>query len=76
VLIKRAVSQSTIDRELATIRVESGIVSSRHTDSRRSEAAKASKITPAMISAIESKLRIECSAEPISGWLLEDKGAD
>lgn len=70
------VSQSTISRELARNTGERGY---RHKQAqekatqRRKEAVKPTKMTPAMIATIESKLRIEWSPEQISGWLLEDR---
>jgi len=70
------VSQPTISRELARNTGERGY---RHKQAqekaaqRRKEAVKPTKMTPAMIGTIESKLRIEWSPEQISGWLLEDR---
>ncbi|MDP0563054.1 MAG: hypothetical protein QS721_12315 [Candidatus Endonucleobacter sp. (ex Gigantidas childressi)] len=43
------------------------------TDRRRTESARASRMTPKMIAVIESKLRVEWSPEQISGWLPNDK---
>lgn len=70
------VSQSTISRELARNRGERGY---RHKQAqekamqRRKEATKPTKMTPAMIRTIESKLRVEWSPEQISGWLLQER---
>lgn len=70
------VSQSTISRELTRNSGERGY---RHkqaqekAEQRRKEAVKPTKMTPAMIGTIESKLRLEWSPEQISGWLLEER---
>ncbi len=70
------VSQSTISREL---RRNSGQRGYRHkqaqekAEQRRKAAAIPTKMTPAMIGTVESKLRLEWSPEQISGWLLEEK---
>jgi IS30 family transposase len=70
------VSQSTVSRELARNTGERGY---RHkqaqekSERRRKEASKATKMTPAMIAVIESKLRIEWSPEQVSGWLLDEQ---
>ena len=70
------VSQATVSRELARNTGERGY---RHKQAqqkavqRRREATKRTKMTPAMIETIESKLRIEWSPEQISGWLLEEQ---
>ncbi|MDP0563600.1 MAG: helix-turn-helix domain-containing protein [Candidatus Endonucleobacter sp. (ex Gigantidas childressi)] len=59
-------SQSTVRRELARNTGERGY---RHrqaqgrTDRRRTESARASRMTPKMIEVIESKLRVEWSPE-------------
>ncbi|MDP0561323.1 MAG: helix-turn-helix domain-containing protein [Candidatus Endonucleobacter sp. (ex Gigantidas childressi)] len=69
-------SQSTVSRELARNTGERGY---RHrqaqgrTDRRRTESARASRMTPKMIAVIESKLRVEWSPEQILGWLLNDQ---
>jgi IS30 family transposase len=69
-------SQSTVSRELAR---NTGARGYRHkqaqekTGQRRAKAAQRTKMTPAMIKTIESKLRIEWSPEQISGWLLYDR---
>ena len=70
------VSQSTVSRELNRNTGERGY---RHKQAheksaqRRREAAKPTKMTPKMITVIESKLRIEWSPEQISGWLLDEQ---
>ena len=70
------VSQSTVSREFAR---NSGARGYRHkqaqekTAQRRKAAVRPTKMTPAMINAIESKLRMEWSPEQISGWLLEER---
>ncbi|MFS1524428.1 IS30 family transposase [Microbulbifer sp. 2304DJ12-6] len=70
------VSQSTISRELAR---NTGGRGYRHkqaqqkAEQRRKDAVKPTKMIPAMIALIESKLRLEWSPEQISGWLLEDQ---
>ena len=67
------VSQSTISRELSRNTGNNGY---RHKQAqikatnRCLEARGPTKMTPEMISTIESKLRIEWSPEQISGWLL------
>ncbi|MDP0561515.1 MAG: hypothetical protein QS721_03935 [Candidatus Endonucleobacter sp. (ex Gigantidas childressi)] len=43
------------------------------TDRRRTESARASRMTPKMIAVIESKLRVAWSPGQISGWLLNDQ---
>ncbi|MDP0562788.1 MAG: helix-turn-helix domain-containing protein [Candidatus Endonucleobacter sp. (ex Gigantidas childressi)] len=69
-------SQSTVSRELAR---NTGEREYRHrqaqgrTDRRRTESARASRMTPKMIEVIESKLRVEWNPEQISGWLLNDQ---
>ncbi|MDP0561256.1 MAG: helix-turn-helix domain-containing protein [Candidatus Endonucleobacter sp. (ex Gigantidas childressi)] len=69
-------SQSTVSRELARNAGERGY---RHrqaqgrTGRRRTESARASRMTPKMIEVIESKLRVEWNPEQISGWLLNDQ---
>lgn len=66
-------SQSTLSREL---RRNSGDRGYRHkqaqrkADSRRAKAAKAVKMTEALINLIELKLREKWSPEQVSGWLL------
>ena len=70
------VSQSTVSREFAR---NSGARGYRHkqaqekTTQRRKAAVRPLKMTPVMINAIESKLRMEWSPEQISGWLLEER---
>jgi IS30 family transposase len=72
------VTQSTISRELARNTGERGY---RHKQAqekavrRRSDAAKPTKMTAAMISIIDSRLRLEWSPEQVSGWLLADREA-
>ncbi len=69
-------SQPTVSRELAR---NTGARGYRHrqaqdrTNQRRAEAVRPSKMTPSMIAAIESKLRVEWSPEQITGWLLNDQ---
>ncbi|MDP0561722.1 MAG: helix-turn-helix domain-containing protein [Candidatus Endonucleobacter sp. (ex Gigantidas childressi)] len=69
-------SQSTVSRELAKNTGEHGY---RHrqaqgrTDRRRTESARASRMSPKMITVTESKLRVERSQEQILGWLLNDQ---
>lgn len=69
-------SQSTISRELARNTGERGY---RHKQAqarsvgRRKGAIRRPKMTSAMISVIESKLRLDWSPEQISGWLLDNK---
>ncbi|MDP0562187.1 MAG: hypothetical protein QS721_07645 [Candidatus Endonucleobacter sp. (ex Gigantidas childressi)] len=43
------------------------------TDSRRTELAMASRMTPKMIEVIESKMSVEWIPEQISDWLLNDQ---
>ena len=70
------VSQSTVSTELARNTGERGY---RHKQAqqkaaqRRKAAVKPTKMTPAMIETIESKLRIQWSPEQISGWLVEER---
>ena len=70
-------SQSAISRELTRNTGQRGY---RHkqaqdlSDKRRSEAAKAIKMTAGMIQLIRSKLHKKWSPEQISGWLLEVQG--
>lgn len=70
------VSQSTISRELTRNTGERGY---RHKQAqgkaaqRRKEAVKPTRMIPAMIATIESRLRMEWSPEQISGWLLEKR---
>jgi len=70
------VSQPTVSRELTRNTGDRGY---RHKQAqekaaqRRKDAAKPTKMTPAMISTIERKLRLEWSPEQISGWLLEHR---
>jgi IS30 family transposase len=69
-------TQPTVSRELAR---NAGARGYRHkqaqerTEQRRAEASQATKMTPDMITVIESKLRVEWSPEQISGWLLYDQ---
>jgi IS30 family transposase len=71
------VSQSTISRELTRNTGERGY---RHKQAqskasmRREQAIRPTKMTPGMISIIESKLRIDWSPEQVSGWLLGECG--
>ncbi|MDP0588649.1 MAG: IS30 family transposase [Candidatus Endonucleobacter bathymodioli] len=66
-------TQPTVSRELAR---NTGGRGYRHkqaqerTEQRRAEASQLTKMTPDMITVIESKLRVEWSPEHISGWLL------
>ena len=70
-------NQSTISRELSRNIGDRGY---RHkqaqtkTTARRKAAVTATKMTPGMVSLIESKLRLEWSPEQVSGWLLENNG--
>ena len=67
--------QATISRELARNTSHKGY---RHKQAqekcseRPMAAVKPTKMTPEMISLIDSKVRIEWSSEPISGWFLEE----
>ena len=71
------VSQSAISRELKR---NTGQRDYRHiqaqdmSEKRRTEAAKAIKMTPGMIQWIRLKLQQKWSPEQISGWLLEEQG--
>src|SRR5690554_2758456 len=70
------VNQSTISRELARNTGKCGYRQKQaHSKAvqRRLEAVKPTRMTPAMISVIESKIRVEWSPEQISGWLLESR---
>ncbi|MDP0561559.1 MAG: helix-turn-helix domain-containing protein [Candidatus Endonucleobacter sp. (ex Gigantidas childressi)] len=63
-------SQSTVIRELVRNTSERGYryrKAQGRTGRRRTESARASRMTPKMISVIESKLRVEWSSEQISG---------
>ena len=70
------VSQSTVSRELTRNTGDRGY---RHKQAqekavrRRQAAVKPTKMTPAMITVIEAKLRVEWSPEQVSGWLLDDQ---
>lgn len=70
------VSQSTVSRELSRNTGKRGY---RHkqaqikTDTRRIGARGPTKMIPAMITTIESKLRMEWSPEQVSGWLLDER---
>jgi len=71
------VSQATISRELKRNTGGSGYRFSqaqRKTQERRGKAVTATKMTPTMITLVESKLRDKLSPEQISGWLLEEEG--
>jgi IS30 family transposase len=71
------VNQSTISRELSRNRGERGYrvkQAQRKCTERRAAACKPTKMTPAMVSLIESKLRVEWSPEQISGWLKTEHG--
>ena len=57
-------TQPTVSRELARKQAQ------ERTEQRRAEASEPTKMTPDMITVIESKLRVEWSPEQISGWLL------
>jgi len=69
-------TQPTVSRELAR---NTGGRGYRHkqaqerTVQRRAEASQPTKMTPDMITVVESKLRVEWSPEQISGWLLNDQ---
>lgn len=70
------VSQSAISRELKRNTGGSGYrfeQAQRKAQERRTRATKPTKMTPKMISLIESKLREKLSPEQISGWLLNEK---
>jgi len=70
------VSQSAISRELKRNTGERGYRYSQaqqKSDKRRTEAAKAIKMTPGMTRVVESKLREKWSPEQISGWLLDER---
>ena len=66
-------TQPTVSRELTR---NTGARGYRHkqaqerTEQRRAEASQPTKMTPDMITVIESKLRVEWSPEQVSGWLL------
>ena len=68
--------ETTVSRELAR---NTGARGYRHkqaqerTEQRRAEASQPTKMTPDMITVIESKLRVEWSPEQISGWLLYEQ---
>ena len=70
-------TQPTVSRELAR---NTGGRGYRHkqaqerTNQRRVEASQPTKMTPDMITVVESKLRVEWSPEQVSGWLLYDQG--
>jgi len=69
-------TQPTVSRELTR---NTGARGYRHkqaqqrTEQRRAEASQPTKMTPDMVTVIESKLRVEWSPEQISGWLLNDQ---
>jgi IS30 family transposase len=70
------VHQTTISRELNRNTGAKGYrfgQAQSKTEKRRIDAIKATKMTPAMIALVESKLRKKLSPEQISGWLLEEK---
>jgi IS30 family transposase len=70
------VSQPTVSRELSRNTGKRGY---RHkqaqikAENRRLEARGPTKMIPAMIKTIESKLRLEWSPEQVSGWLLDER---
>jgi IS30 family transposase len=69
------VSHSAISRELKRNRGKRGYryqQAQGKADTRRTNAAKALKMTPSMIELIELKLGKKWSPEQISGWLLEE----
>ena len=69
------VSQSAISRELKRNTGGNGYQikqAQRKANNRRSEACKATKMMPSMVTLIESKLREKLSPEQISGWLLDE----
>ena len=68
-----ATSQSTISRELKRNTGKRGYrhkQAQRQSEQRRKGAVQPRKMTPNMVTLIESKLRIEWSPAQISGWLL------
>lgn len=70
------VNQSTISRELSRNTGKRGYQHKQaqsKTIQRRLAAVKPTRMTPAMIGIIESKLRVDWSPEQISGWLLEEQ---
>ena len=70
-------SQSAISRELKRNTGQRGYryqQAQSKCDKRRKNAAKALKMTAAMIELIDSKLSDKWSPEQISGWLLEERG--
>lgn len=70
------VNQSTISRELRRNKGGCGYrFKQAHTlaVARRKDACGPTKMTPQIISLIESKIRIDWSPEQISGWLLTEK---
>lgn len=70
------VSQSTISRELSRNTGERGYrfkQAQAKAVQRRKAAVRASKLIPAMIRIIETKIRLDWSPEQISGWLLDDQ---
>ena len=67
------VSQSTVSRELARNTGERGYrykQAQERTNQRRREAVQPTKMTPELITLIDSKLQEQWSPEQISGWLL------
>jgi len=71
------VSPATISRELKRNKGKKGYRPKQaqiKTDKRRKQAAKALKMTPALILLIEAKIVMEWSPEQISGWLKTHQG--
>ena len=71
------VHPSTISRELRRNRGQRGYrprQAHQKTQQRRQAAAKAVKMTPAVIAQVEEKLRQEWSPEQIAGWLPRSSG--
>ena len=71
------VHPSTISRELRRNRGQRGYrprQTHQKTQQRRQAAAKAVKMTPAVIAQVEEKLRQEWSPEQIAGWLPRTRG--
>ena len=71
------VSPATICRELKRNMGQQGYCPKQaqiKTDERRKQAAKALKMTPALIVLIEAKIIMDWSPEKISGWLKNEQG--
>lgn len=70
------VSASALSRELKRNKGKQGYDAEQaqaKADQRRRNAAKAVKMTPELIAAIEAKLRMDWSPEQVSGWLKADR---